>query len=281
MALQKPIKWCDESKGPISFIGDQRLQDYEVSVYTLLEQNNSESSLGARNMQGGCQDAYKYGYNLVISSLTGNVSLYSGYKLLFTTHKFNIKILTWYQLKLKVNGYSISAYVNHITVVEDLINSDFNMGFATIGSSFHHVLYYDFKFNAKPVVCVKNSGTPVVSRCSFDNSQRWNIVGKTIRNLDKCLTWVGGSGTILQVGDCQEGNLLQQFDTRTESFFTNISPASNHSKCLDIANQDPNNCATVQVWDCNKGANQYWFLYAKGIANIPDGSTVKCLENTK
>jgi len=48
-----------------------------------------------------------------------------------------------------------------------------------------------------------------------------------------------------------------------------------NDKCLDIRDQNPNNGAKVQVWDCWSGANQRWYWTGGQIRSALNG---KCLD---
>jgi hypothetical protein len=130
--------------------------------------------------------------------------------------------------------------------------------------------YVQSKFNGRCMTAAtgQNGAGVIMVDCVNAPTQRWYWDGLRLRNADggRCLTaaWGNGdNGAHLQMYDC---------DPNRPGHQTFYRPASNSSevgrirvwmqgyRCVEIAGANWWQGASVQLWDCHGGGNQYWWV---------------------
>ena len=112
----------------------------------------------------------------------------------------------------------------------------------------------------------QNGAGIIMVDCQNAPTQRWYWDGLRLRNADggRCLTaaWGNGdNGAHLQMYDCQANNPAHQLFYRPASHDYEVGRIRSWlygNRCVEIAGANWWQGASVQLWDCHGGGNQYW-----------------------
>ncbi|MGW6447880.1 RICIN domain-containing protein [Lentzea sp. NPDC055074] len=132
-----------------------------------------------------------------------------------------------------------------------------------------NTIHVQSKFNGRCMTAAtgQNGAGVLMVDCQNALTQRWYWDGLTLRNADggRCLTAAWGNGDVgahLQIFDCQPGsNAFQTFyrpAARPEEV-GRIRSFLGGNRCVEIAGANWWQGASVQLWDCHGGGNQYWW----------------------
>ncbi|AJQ95052.1 glycoside hydrolase family 27 protein [Gynuella sunshinyii] len=106
-----------------------------------------------------------------------------------------------------------------------------------------------------PNSATANGTNPIIWSCSGASNQRWEISGKTIQVLGKCLDVAldASAGSNVQLWDCNGGS-NQNWIFNTDGTVRNES----NGLCLDVYNNETANGTEVILWYCGNVANRRW-----------------------
>jgi len=187
---------------------------------------------------------------------------------------------TWHHISLAVNGSAavgseVCASVGKASV-GCVTDKTYKNGFVSIGSSWDFVQFDNFETSSKPFTC----GVGDVARIDLCDlkaeNQLWtvNSADSSIRlrsDKTKCLTVSGkdpvsGSGAVkvLTCNSTLTGDQIWKID--------GYSIVNSNGQCLDITAQSKAQCADLEVYFCNNGANQGW-KYTESSGEISTTST--------
>lgn len=111
-----------------------------------------------------------------------------------------------------------------------------------------------------------NGAGIIMVDCQGALTQRWWWDGLRLRNADggRCLTAAWGNldnGGALQMYDCQASSPANQIFYRPASRPEEVGRLRSWqygNRCVEMAGSNWWNGASVQLWDCHGGGNQYW-----------------------
>jgi len=264
MVLQPPIVWASESAFPITIIGDWTMTSCDVKASFLIEESGF-AILGVRIQYAGQNtDTYKLGYFLFINE-TGAWNFSVGYKIL-ESGKIPMSAGTWHSFELLANGTSITGWIDGKNLFT-AIDSTYSNGWVSVGSDWNFVQFDNFSLQAFYQDC-GNGDYVKVARCNINSTnQLWAF------NNDGTISSNSTPGTCLQVNGtdpntgkpsvrimpCNSKLQSQQWTTNGSYILTAVQ-----NMCLDITDQNKNQCAAVEVYTCNQGTNQQW-TYSQGL----------------
>ncbi|WP_083267723.1 RICIN domain-containing protein [Lentzea guizhouensis] len=112
----------------------------------------------------------------------------------------------------------------------------------------------------------QNGAGVIMVDCQNAPTQRWYWDLGRLRNHDggRCLTAAWGNldnGAHLQMYDCQPNSPAHQIFYRPASRPEEVGRLrtwQHGNRCVEIAGANWWNGASVQLWDCHGGGNQYW-----------------------
>ncbi len=130
--------------------------------------------------------------------------------------------------------------------------------------------YVQSKFNGRCMTAAtdqEGAGVIMVD-CQAAPTQYWYWDGLKLRNASngKCLSaaWGNGdNGAALQLFNCWAGDNAFQMFYRPASHDYEIGRIRTWlggNRCVEIAGANWWNGASVQLWDCHGGGNQYWWV---------------------
>lgn len=132
-----------------------------------------------------------------------------------------------------------------------------------------NTIYVQSKFNGRCMTAStgQNGAGVIMVDCQNALTQRWYWDGLKLRNADggRCLTaaWGNGdNGAHLQMFDCQPGSNAFQLFYRPASRPEEVGRIRSFlggNRCVEIAGANWWQGASVQLWDCHGGGNQYWW----------------------
>ncbi|MEW1914872.1 ricin-type beta-trefoil lectin domain protein [Kitasatospora sp. NPDC085895] len=256
MAAITPIRWTDEPyNAPYTITGDGGWTNYTVTADTLFEQAGTVELLGRVNQQGRNNNGLN-AYHLRVSD-TGAWSIdKSDTTWTFTTLASGTTTALgtgrWHTVALKLDGASLSAAVDGVTV-GSATDFSFTNGQAGLGVTDYRTEQFD-NFALAP-------GTPATHVGPITSA----LPGKCVDDNADSST----NGTHVQLWDCTSGSA--QVWTWANGTLTH------NGKCMDATGQGTLNGTLVELWACNGGTNQQWVPQADGtIKGVQSG---RCLDD--
>lgn len=148
----------------------------------------------------------------------------------------------------------------------------------SIGSGWNYAQFDNFKLNHSSSCPKADVKAIFMATCDGSPVQTWKFSqGKIISeaNSSLCLTAATSkSGSSVVLLSCSQGTDTQLWKLVGDTIVLSSYP----SICLDITGANASQCAPVEVWSCNGGANQQWNFNPDG--TIGSGLNGFCL-NTK
>jgi hypothetical protein len=255
-AAQQPIEW-DGNSNPYAIGGNLSWANYTVSADVLLQQAGAAQLIGRAGWQhsfgpAGINDYYLQVSNTGAWSIVRNNTSDS----LTTLASGTVAALgtgTWHHLALTLNGSTISAAIDGVTV-GSATDSTYSSGMFGLGVNG----YQTDQFDNLSVTAV-GAAAPAGAVTAGDH-------------MSSCMDVNGGSstnGTKVQMYTCN-GSAAQRW-----TLATNGTVQINGS-CLDITGASKANGALIEEWTCNGGANQQWVAVNGTLLNPVSG---KCLDD--
>ena len=187
--------WSGTAVNPTTSLGDDRWRDYIVSADVMLdpdEKGNNYAAICARYNTSAVSAENGYWLRLYRS---GSWALYTNQGKL-ATGKSKIKGMRegrFVNLKLKVNGNTITAYINHIAVTQNTITkSPVNSGRIALGSAYYKNCFDNIRVTpieggVETVTRIDDMDSAVTFTGSVDRlqSQSYLNYGRTVSALKK------------------------------------------------------------------------------------------------
>ncbi|MBV9384744.1 MAG: ricin-type beta-trefoil lectin domain protein, partial [Streptosporangiaceae bacterium] len=281
-APAQPIEW-DGNSSPYTIGGNLSWANYTVAADVLLSQAGSVQLIGRAGWQhsfgpAGIDDYYLQVSNAGAWSIVRNntsdalTTLASGTVAALGTG-------TWHHLALTLNGHSISAAIDGVTV-GGATDSAYSSGMIGLGVNGYQTDQFDNltvtaagpAAPAGPIVAGDNAGVCVddngdssadgthvqMYQCNGSAAQNWTLeTNGTIQINGKCLDITGAStanGALIEEWTCNGGGNQQWLPVNG----TLVNPVS--GKCLDDPAFSTANGTQLDLWTCNGGSNQQWSL---------------------
>jgi len=278
MVLEKTIQWCTESEQPISVVGPFTSSHMTASVSVFIEDKGAQAALGVKVQGGGCGNLYGEGYFLRMDS-SGKWNITGAHSAVLKSGQASIVPNKWTVLTLAATPTAVCAYINgaYLGCVD---GSAFVDGFAAIGSSWNHVQFDNFELNATYLEC--GAGKTIISAyCESDNkNQIWTFNHDgTIRSpANLCI----GASTVdprsknhtVALVDCNPSDPTQLWNYDGFHILSTI-----HNGCLRLLDYNQNDCAPIEVSNCNFGGGDYaqnWW-YNSETKQIVVAANMMCL----
>ncbi len=278
----QPIEW-DGNSNPYTIGGNLSWGNYTVSADVLLEQAGAVQLIGRAGWQhsfgpAGINDYYLQVSNTGAWSIVRNNTSDS----LTTLASGTVSALgtgTWHHLALTLNGSSISAAIDGVSV-GSATDSAYSSGMIGLGVAGYQTDQFD---NLSVVAAGPTAPTGAITagdnaaKCVDDNAdstangthvqmyscnggaaQKWTIATNgTIQINGKCMDITGGStanGALIEEWSCNGGANQQWLPVNG----TLVNPVS--GKCLDDPAFNTANGTQLDLWTCNGGSNQQWLI---------------------
>jgi hypothetical protein len=256
-AAVQPIEW-DGNSNPYTIGGNLSWANYTVAADVYLAQPGAVQLIGRAGWQHSFGPAGINDYYLQVSN-TGAWSIIKNNTsdTLTTLASGTVAALgtgAWHHLALTLNGSTISASIDGVTV-GSATDSSYSSGMIGLGVNGYQTDQFD-NLSVTPV----GSSTPTGAVTAGDD-------------LAQCMDDNGDSstnGTHVQMWTCSGSDAAQQW-----TFETNGTVQIN-GKCLDITGASTANGATIEEWTCNGGGNQVWLPVNGTLLNPVSG---KCLDD--
>lgn len=268
-----PFGWSGEAVNPVTSLGDDTWKDYVVSVDVMLdpdENGNNYASLCAR--YNSSESVSENGYWLKIKR-DGNWTLTSNKGRQAKGRISGMKEGRFVNLKLKVQGNRVTAYINHKKVAEKTASSSVaNSGRVALGSAFYKNCFDNLQ--VKPIA----GGVDSVSRVdSLDTSIRYSSdvkrqqslsyvnYGRTLSRMEKkgasmSYTFTGTGISILgsnnagpKIQVVLDGKVVKNnyaiADSANRSAFYQVTGLANrtHTVSLRLLNNEPMDIDALEV----------------------------------
>ncbi|HEX6527486.1 MAG TPA: ricin-type beta-trefoil lectin domain protein [Streptosporangiaceae bacterium] len=281
-AAVQPIEW-DGNSNPYTIGGNLSWANYTVAADALLQQAGAVQLIGRAGWQhsfgpAGINDYYLQVSNTGAWSIVRNNTSDS----LTTLASGTVPALgtgTWHHLALTLNGSSISAAIDGVTV-GSATDSTYSSGMAGLGVAGYQTDQFDnlSVVAAGPAApagaitagdnagkCVDDNGGSTADgthvqmwTCNSGTAQKWAMATNgTIQINGKCMDIAGGStanGALIDEFTCNGGANQQWLAVNG----TLVNPVS--GKCLDDPGFNTANGTQLDLWTCNGGSNQQWLI---------------------
>ncbi|KAA2264220.1 galactosylceramidase [Solihabitans fulvus] len=261
MAPATPVRWTDEPhNAPYTIMGDASWANYTVSTDALLRQAGTVEVLG-RVMQQGQNNNGLDAYHLRVTDTGAWSIVRTDQKWTTTTLRSGavnaLGLNTWHTIALGMQGSTLTASVDG-KVVGSATDATFTNGQAGFGVGGYQTDQFD-NFAVAPG---ENAVAPSGAIAS-------GLSGKCVNVGQTRLVNAADEGGPAQLYDC-DGRAAQ-------GWIWAGGTLTHNGMCLDVAGAGTANGTSVEVWECNGGANQQWQPQSDGtLRSVQSG---RCLDD--